>query len=222
MLLFPYYPSFRHHLESNIGNSRDESFETMVKDRTKGRGVDFVLNSLSEEKLLASVRCLGLGGTFLEIGKFDIVNNSNMGMAVYQNEITFRSVFADNLVYRPDMRKQVYDLIDADLRKGIIQPLKSTVFQVDEVEKAFRYLSTGKHMGKVMIQLRSSEQAKETVPMQVVKTIDFDASLVYVVVGGLGGFGLEFTDWLILRGARLLVLCSRNGVTNSYQAYRIR
>lgn len=38
---------------------------------TNGRGVDIVLNSLAEEKLQASFRCLGRGGRFLEIGKYD-------------------------------------------------------------------------------------------------------------------------------------------------------
>jgi len=46
---------------------------------TNGRGVNLVLNSLAEEKLQASVRCLAPGGRFLEIGKFDIDNNSNLG-----------------------------------------------------------------------------------------------------------------------------------------------
>lgn len=44
----------------------------------------------------------------------------------------------------------------------------------------------------------------------------------YVVTGGLGGFGLELTDWLILRGARKVLLTSRTGVKNGYQAFRIR
>lgn len=194
----------------------------MIKERTKGKGVDYVLNSLSEEKLLASVRCLGLGGIFLEIGKFDFMNNSNLGMAVFKNEITFRSVFADNLIYRPDMREKVFALIDNDLRKGIIQPLKSTVFQVDEIEKAFRYLSTGKHMGKVMLQIRSDETASETVPINVTKIVDFGPKMVYILVGCLGGFGLELADWMVLRGARKLIMSSRRGVTNSYQAFRTR
>ena len=46
---------------------------------TNGRGVDLVLNSLAEEKLQASVRCLAPGGRFLEIGKFDLDNNSRLG-----------------------------------------------------------------------------------------------------------------------------------------------
>lgn len=44
-------------------------------------GVDLVLNSLSEEKLQASVRCLAQHGRFLEIGKFDLFNNHPLGEA---------------------------------------------------------------------------------------------------------------------------------------------
>jgi len=46
---------------------------------TNGRGVDLVLNSLAEDKLRASVRCLAPGGRFLEIGRFDLDNNSRLG-----------------------------------------------------------------------------------------------------------------------------------------------
>jgi fatty acid synthase len=48
--------------------------------QTHGRGVDIVLNSLAEEKLRASVRCLAPRGRFLEIGKFDLQNNNTIGM----------------------------------------------------------------------------------------------------------------------------------------------
>lgn len=44
-------------------------------------GVDMVLNSLAEEKLQASVRCLAQHGRFLEIGKVDLSNNHPLGEA---------------------------------------------------------------------------------------------------------------------------------------------
>lgn len=44
----------------------------------------------------------------------------------------------------------------------------------------------------------------------------------YIVTGGLGGFGLELADWLILRGARKVVLTSRTGIKTGYQALRIK
>ena len=43
--------------------------------------MDLVLNSLAEEKLQASVRCLAQHGRFLEIGKFDLSNNHLLGEA---------------------------------------------------------------------------------------------------------------------------------------------
>lgn len=43
-----------------------------------------------------------------------------------------------------------------------------------------------------------------------------------MLIGGLGGFGLELADWLVMRGAKILVFCSRRGVTNAYQQHRIK
>jgi len=75
--------------DHNIGNSRDTSFEQFVMSETNGRGVDLVLNSLAEEKLQASVRCLAPGGRFLEIGKFDLENNSYLGRLHFINLFHF-------------------------------------------------------------------------------------------------------------------------------------
>jgi len=89
-------------LESHIGNSRNTSFELMVHRETNGKGVDFVLNSLSEEKLLASLRCLGKSGHFLEIGKYDMANDNKIGLGCFLKEITFHAVLADSLLVAPD------------------------------------------------------------------------------------------------------------------------
>jgi fatty acid synthase, animal type len=62
--------------EENIGNSREITFEQMILERTDGKGVDLVLNSLAGDKLQASLRCLAMHGRFLEIGKV-IKNASN-------------------------------------------------------------------------------------------------------------------------------------------------
>lgn len=194
----------------------------MIMRRTNGRGVDFVLNCLSDDKLLASARCLARNGTFLELGKFDIVNNAPLGMSAFARGTTFRAVFADYLVDMPAERQLVYELIGKDLRSGIIQPLHSTVFAVNEIEQAYRHMSTGKHVGKVMIQMRDTEQSPATVPIRATPRVHGRPEAVYVIAGGLGGFGLQLSDWLAVRGARILVLNSRRGVTTPYQAVRIR
>ena len=64
---------------NSFSNSRDTSFEFDILRETKGRGVDLVLNSLAEDKLQASVRCLAYHGRFLEIGKYDMIMNKKLG-----------------------------------------------------------------------------------------------------------------------------------------------
>lgn len=58
--------------DNNFSTSRSVEFETHIMKETNGYGVDLVLNSLAEDKLQASLRCLASNGRFLEIGKFDL------------------------------------------------------------------------------------------------------------------------------------------------------
>lgn len=89
-------------LGSHIGNSRDTSFELMIQRETNGKGVDFVLNSLAEDKLHASIRCLGQCGQFLEIGKFDMANDNKIGLGCFLKELKFHAVLADRLLTASD------------------------------------------------------------------------------------------------------------------------
>lgn len=85
----------------NIGHSRNTSFEMMVLTRTEGKGVDYVLNSLAGELLQASIRCLGNGGKFLEIGKFDLENDTKIGLNNFMKELSFHTIMVDNLFRAP-------------------------------------------------------------------------------------------------------------------------
>jgi fatty acid synthase, animal type len=98
------YPQLK---AENIGNSRDTSFEDMVMSRTDGKGVDYVLNSLADEKLQASIRCLGKGGRFMEIGKFDMANDTKIGLGNFLKELSFHSIMVDTLFAAPVAEKEV-------------------------------------------------------------------------------------------------------------------
>ncbi|EFN63051.1 Fatty acid synthase [Camponotus floridanus] len=94
--------------EDHIGNSRDTSFEQMIIQGTKGRGVNIVLNSLAEEKLQASVRCLAKGGRFLEIGKFDMVFNNPLEIFAFSKDISFHGILLDKLFSAEPESKAYY------------------------------------------------------------------------------------------------------------------
>lgn len=116
----------------------------------------------------------------------------------------------------------VKDLLADGIKKGIVKPLRTNVYEANDIEQAFRFLASGKHIGKVLLKLRTSKNHPYTVPMSVVPRKYCSRTLSYIIPGGLGGFGLELSDWLVLRGCRKLVLSSRRGITKQYQAYRIR
>nr|UEN71129.1 fatty acid synthase 1 [Glyphodes pyloalis] len=214
--------------DSHIGNSRDTSFEDMIRRETKGKGVDIVLNSLSDEKLHASVRCLCYRGRFLEIGKFDINNNTPIGMYFFLKETSFHGIMLDYIFDQSaDFRKRLQDLLLSGIESGAVRPLTYCTFEKNEIETAFRYMAAGKHIGKVIIKIRDEERSHRPVkpthlPIDAMPRYMCHEDNVYVIVGGLGGFGLELADWLIMRGGRKLLLNSRRGITNGYQSSRLR
>lgn len=213
--------------DSHIGNSRDTSFEDMVKRETKGKGVDLVLNSLSDDKLQASIRCLGYRGRFLEIGKFDITNNTPIGMNFFLKETSFHGIMLDYVFDQPfEFRQNLHDLLLSGIENGAVRPLTYCSFGKDQIETAFRYMAAGKHIGKVIVKIRDEDRnirgAPKRLYMDALPRYMCDENLSYVVVGGLGGFGLELADWLIMRGARKVLLTSRRGISNGYQSSRLR
>ncbi|KAJ8972225.1 hypothetical protein NQ314_000286 [Rhamnusium bicolor] len=213
--------------DENIGNSRDTSFEQLILSQTNGRGVDLVLNSLAAHQLQASVRCLAIGGRFLEIGKVDLSNNSPLGMSIFLKNTTFHGILLDALFDSDSpQKKEVFRLVTHGIASGAVRPLPKTVYNENQVEQAFRYMASGKHIGKVLLKIRDEEcrktQSPTTKTVNAIPRTYMDPDKSYILVGGLGGFGLELANWLITRGATKLVLTSRSGIKTGYQSLCIR
>ena len=66
--------------------------------QTGGLGVDAALNSLADDKLQATVRCLASHGRLLEIGKYDIYQNTGLGMRPMLKNIAFHGVDLDTIL----------------------------------------------------------------------------------------------------------------------------
>lgn len=100
---------------------------------------------------------------------------------------------------------------------------KSKVFKANQIQDASQeLLSKNSTNRKIVIQIREQLHDVKTLPIQVRSEVLFKPNFVYIVIGGLGGIGLELSNWMIRRGCRKLVICSRNGIKNSYQEYRVK
>lgn len=116
----------------------------------------------------------------------------------------------------------VRKLIENGIREGTVRPLKRTVFDCNQVEQAFRFMASGKHIGKVVLKIRNECDQKVLVRYPSVPRTVFKPNKCYIIIGGLGGFGLELANWMAERGALNLVLTSRSGIKSSYQRFRIK
>ncbi|XP_018303406.1 fatty acid synthase [Mycetomoellerius zeteki] len=213
--------------DKHIGNSRDTSFEQLIRAETQGRGVDVVLNSLAEEKLQAGIRCLAFGGRFLEIGKYDLSNDSRVGMSMFLKNTSFHGILLDGLFGEDSVeKKELIKFVSEGIKNGAVRPLQSTVFSEQQLEQGFRFMATGKHIGKVLLKIRDEESKKRILPtpktVAAIPRTYINPEKSYVLVGGLGGFGLELTDWMVARGAKFIILVSRSGIRTGYQALCVR
>lgn len=60
----------------------------------------------------------------------------------------------DRLLFGCEREKaEVKALVYQGIKTGTVKPLRRAIFGKDEIEKAFRYMASGKHIGKVMIKV---------------------------------------------------------------------
>ncbi|EZA54889.1 Fatty acid synthase [Ooceraea biroi] len=204
--------------DRNIGISRDLSFEQRIFMETQERGVDVML---AEEGLQVNVRCLAVNGRLVGIGNH---NSSNFSTPEYSlKNMTFHNIMMEALF---EENEKVTKLISEGIKSGAVRPLSSIVFSEQRFKEGFKSFSTDKYAGKILLKLRDEESNKR-VPstrklVPAVPRTNMNPKKSYIVVGGLGGFGLELTDWLIGRGAKSIVLLSLLNVHTGYQALCLR
>ncbi|EAQ88528.1 hypothetical protein CHGG_05147 [Chaetomium globosum CBS 148.51] len=191
---------------------RSAAFAQGIMDVTEGKGVDVVLNSLAGSLLQESFNCLAPFGRFVELGKRDFELNNSLAMEAFTRAVSFSSVDVITLGERKPMQanrilKHVVKLVAA---KEIDAVHPVTVYPISEVEKAFRLMQAGKHMGKIVLAV-TPETLVPVIPRTATTRLRPDAS--YMVVGGFGGIGRSICHWLAEHGARHLVVVSRSANT---------
>ncbi|KAF7899503.1 hypothetical protein EAF00_003839 [Botryotinia globosa] len=199
----------------HIFYSRNSLFVKGIKRMTDDHGgVDVILNSLSGDLLVDTWQCIAPFGRFLEIGKKDILANGNLPMLPFSRNASFHAIDLNEAQkYRPglliDLQRSITTLLfDNKIRPP--QPIH--VYGIGEVEKAFRYLQSGKNSGKTIIQIQGNDMIKTSLKRP--HPWAFPENATYIIAGGLGGIGRSTAQWMADRGAKNLVLLSRSGPTS--------
>lgn len=145
-------------------------------------------------------------GKFCEIGKSDIFKNTNLGMSVLKQNITFLSCQLDLLA---DSHPQlVHDLLvecTEKLASGELRLIETQIVPFSDAPEVFRKMSKGMHEGKLVMKVGGERASlpKEIAPCKSV----FFSDATYLFTGATRGIGLAVASWAILQGgARHVVL----------------
>lgn len=75
-------------------------------------------------------------------------------MALFLKNVAFHGILLDALFEEGNQEwEEVSQCLQQGIVGGVVQPLRTTVFDKDQVEQAFRYMAQGKHIGKVLVQV---------------------------------------------------------------------
>ena len=190
---------------SNIIDSRSpENFVSEINRITNNKGVDIILNSLSGASLIESVKCLAPCGRFIEIGKRDIMENSNLNLNLLKENISFMSVHLDLLANTsPDKIKKLCNECLSLLKDGIYKTIKTNVFDYTNIETAIREMSKGKHEGKNVIKMSSTVKTNEFSKHGL-----YNSKKAYLYTGSTEGVGFSNMINTIMHGSRNVYIIS--------------
>jgi NADPH:quinone reductase-like Zn-dependent oxidoreductase/acyl carrier protein len=205
----------------HVLDSRTLAFANQIRTLTGGQGVDIVLNSLAGEAMVRSIDALRPFGRFLELGKRDFYENSQIGLRPFRNNISYFGIDADQLMsVFPDLTARLFGEIMQLFEQGVLHPLPYRAFPAAQAEEAFRYMQQARQIGKVLITYPAGTPAP-TRGLPVPALPAFDAGGAYLIVGGTGGLGFATAGWMIERGARHLTLISRGGKLSDAQQAQV-
>ncbi|MFG2653539.1 SDR family NAD(P)-dependent oxidoreductase, partial [Streptomyces sp. NPDC048436] len=178
--------------DDRIASSRTLGFEDEFRQRTAGRGVDVVLNSLADDAIDASLRLLADGGRFIEMGKTDIRDARQVAAA--HPGVDYRVY--DLTQTAPERIHELLTELTPLFDSGALLPPPVSTFPIGQAREALRHLSRARHIGKVVLSVAAPVRTDGTV----------------LITGGTGVLGSLTARHLVTRhGIRHLLLASRSG-----------
>jgi NADPH:quinone reductase-like Zn-dependent oxidoreductase/SAM-dependent methyltransferase len=197
--------------EDHIFSSRSPSFADSLLLDTGGKGVDVVLNSLSDEMFQSTWKCVSMFGRFSDIGKKHFVSNARLELNPFDNSITYASVDLSLLIEHrgPYVQRLMCCVVDL-FNQGVLKPPTPVhLIPASEIQSAFRSMQSGKVVGKIVVVNDASTTV--TAKARPIAGAKIEPQGSYIITGGTGGLGRALTRWLVELGARYIVLVSRSG-----------
>ncbi len=187
----------------HVFDSRSLSFADAIRAVAGERGIDVVLNSLAGEFATRSLELVRAGGVFVELGKRDLLNPRQV--ACNYPGVSYTAFdLADVSAQDPQVIRSLFAELKMLVESSAVRLPPTQVFPAQKVAHAFRHMAQGRHVGKIVIRLKTDETG-----IGVPSHGPLQSDGVWLVTGGLGGLGLHLARWLVGQGVSRLALIGR-------------
>ena len=173
--------------EDEIAHSRELGFEERFRATTGT--VDVVLNSLTGDAISASLRLLGPGGRFMELGR-----NELLGADEVPEDVTYRAF--NVLESGPEPIQRAFAALLPLLADGTLPRGPLSRYPIEDAPQAFQVMQRGHNVGKAVLELSTRFRPGGTV----------------LITGATGRLGSLVARHLVTRhGVENLLLIGRQG-----------
>ncbi|KAK7997329.1 hypothetical protein PG989_005369 [Apiospora arundinis] len=178
--------------------------------------VDVIVNSLSGELMTDTWSLAAPFGRFIEIGRKNALQNTNLSMKPFEKNVTFHSIDLRSLAHhRPAELSRIFSTFADLVRRNIAVPIKPvSVFPISDFEAGLRRVRSSESSGKVVVTLGNDELVVAESDLRPTN-VTLDPNATYMITGGTKGIGLSLGYWMIEHGAMNLVLLGRSGASGT-------
>jgi len=139
-------------LQYGINYKRNE-YDEVVKNLTRGEGVDAVFEMLGGEHTARSLACLRDFGKVIQYGtatgkppKLDV-------RAMYAKSASVQGLWLTYLSQKREIMEPAWKQLSEWISQGKLKPVIGNVFPLERAVEAYRLLEEGKNYGKVVVRI---------------------------------------------------------------------
>ena len=135
---------------------KTEAFDEIILEQTNYRGVDIILDFIGGPNLKPNIRSLANGGKLILIalmGGYN-VNDINLIPMLHKHlTITGTTLRSRPLAYKAELVKTFSDKYLPQFEVETIYPVVDSVFKLEDIADAHRYMEANKNTGKIVLAL---------------------------------------------------------------------
>lgn len=126
-----------------INYKNDPDWKTTVRQMTKGKGVDVVIETVGGNNLERSLDALKMGGYISVVGLLDGFEAKIDVLSLIHQQATIRGLEVGGTHQFQEMNRAI--------EAWDIHPIIDHIFPLEQIKEALAYLESGSHFGKVVV-----------------------------------------------------------------------